>query len=495
MKKKYKLLNTFFAIVLLLATSCDNYLDIVPTSSYSAGGSYKTQNDFMLATNGAYTSLRNLYSGTINQILYPREEINQDDPINNYEFNIIHRFQNDASNNLLKSAWQSYWIIIDRSNAIIDKIDDANFDVEAYRSYYKGEAYFLRGFAYYQLGFLFGGVPLIDRQMKTTEIEQVPRSTSDETFAFAASDLIKAAGLLPGKWGGATELGRATKYSAEGICARLYLFQGKFLDAKPLLEDIITSGNYQMATNYGDCFVDKYDNSPEHVFQVQYVSGNVGQGNSWVSQQIRQSYKHPLFPWGGYSSSPCGITLSFYDSYEPGDLRRDFCIVKGVDLIAGGKDETSINLIKYAHGTQPTVYNDYAVNMPVLRYTDVKLMYAEVLNEVSYTPGGEAFSIINQVRSRAGLTPLTSTNIPSKGAFRDAMLKERNFEFIGEYLRWGDLLRTDRAMSLLNEHFMKPTEGGGGKFKMEEYQKIFPIPQYELDVNSNRDVMWQNPGY
>jgi starch-binding outer membrane protein, SusD/RagB family len=493
MKTKYKLLNIFFTIVLLLVISCDNYLDIVPTSSYSAGGFYESQNDFELAINGAYTGLQDLYNGIINQILSHREDICQNDFVNNYDFNHIHRFQNDASNNMVRSAWRIYWEIINQSNAILDNIDNANFDDDAYRSYYKGEAYFLRAFAYYHLGFLFGGVPLIDCQTETAEIEQIPRSTQDETFVLAADDFLKAAGLLPQKWE-ASKLGRATKYAAEGMCARLYMFQGKYSDAKPLLQDIINSGNYQMAANYGDCFVDQYDNSPEHVFQVQYVSGMVGQGNRWVAQELDENYLHPLFPWGGRNPSAWIISPLFYDSYEVGDLRRDFSMQKGFDLLSGERDDNSIFLIKYSHGTQPTAYYDYEVNMPVLRYTDVKLMYAEVLNEESYNPNGEAFTIINQVRSRAGLTPITSSIVTSKEAFRDAILKERNFEFVGEYLRWYDLLRTGKAVSVINEHFKHPEEGGG-IFKMEEYHKIFPIPQYELDVNKNRDVMWQNPGY
>lgn len=135
------------------------------------------------------------------------------------------------------------------------------------------------------------------------------------------------------------------------------------------------------------------------------------------------------------------------------------------------------------------VSSDYPINMPVLRFTDVKLMYAEVLNEESYDPSGEAFAILNEIRDRAGLGRLTAAEVPTQVAFREAMLNERRLEFAYEFLRWFDLYRTDKAMSVMN------ARPDAAQFPMQEYHKILPIPQHELNVNIDRQVMWQNPGY
>ncbi len=493
MKSNNRLINILIAVFILLGTSCNDYLELNPISNYNAGNFYQTEEDFELAINGAYSALRNLYNGNINNTLECRSDNIQDDPINSYDQNMVHRFYNDASTPLLSSVWKSYWTMIDRSNKIIENIEDATFTDEDKKAFLKGEAYFLRGFAYFYLGFLYGGVPLINRGMEVDEISTTARSSQSETFDFAAQDLTTAATLLPEEWSG-NDVGRATKYSAEGIHARLLLFQNNYSEAKELSADIINSGNYQLADKYSHCFLDSYDNSPEHVFQVQYMSGDVGQGNAWVYKAVHEFAVDSLFPWGGVSGANL-VSPALYDAYVDEDLRKTFSLRKGYTTKQGVVDTVSIFYIKYAHGTQPSSKTDYELNMPVLRYTDVKLMYAEILNEENYIPDGEAFSIINEIRNRAGLSPLTSTDIPSQDAFREAILKERRLEFAGEYLRWYDLIRTGRALNVMNNHFARSDEGGGGAYKMEEYEEIFPIPQYELDVNTDEDYMWQNPGY
>lgn len=491
---KSNIMTTIFVTIFLLSvTSCSDYLELNPISSYNAGSFYQTENDFELAINGVYAVLRDLHNGNIINTLECRSDNIQDDPINSYDQNKVHRFQNNESTPLLTNVWNSFWMMISRCNLIIDKIENASFTDENRKSYIKGEAYFLRGYAYFHLGFIFGGVPLIDREMKVDETKVTARSTQTETFDFAAGDLKTAASLLPETWP-AKELGKATRYAAQGIHARLLLFQNKHSEAKILLENIINSGRYQMATKYSDCFLDKYDNSPEHVFQVQFMEGNVGQGNAWVAKAVHEFVVDSLFPWGGVSGSNL-VSPALYDAYEEGDLRKVFSLRKGYTTKQGVVDTVSVFYIKYAQGTQPTSKSDYEVNMPVLRYTDVKLMYAEVLNEQNFVPDGEAFSILNEVRDRAGLNPLTSVDIPTPDAFREILLHERRLEFAGEYLRWYDLVRTGKAMSVMNNHFARSDEGGGGKYRMEEYHHIFPIPERELDVNRDRDYMWQNPGY
>ena len=311
--------------------------------------------------------------------------------------------------------------MIDRCNAVIDQIDAGTFTDETRRSNLKGEAYFFRGYAYFQLGWMYGGMPLVDHQMKVDEIKLTKRSTQAETFTQASNDLTKASQLLPEVWA-TKDVGKATKYAAQGILARLYMFQKNYSGAKPLLQGIINSGKYQMASSYANCFIDKYDNSTEHVFQIQYKTGNLGEGNGFVAYEVPQFFRSALFPLGGISGAMI-VSPDLYNAYENGDLRRDFNIQKGYINSSGQVDTETLYFIKYGHGSIPTTsITDYEVNMPLLRYTDVKLMYAEVLNEEAYSSTGEAFSILNEVRTRAGLSPLTSTQVPSQEAFRTAML-------------------------------------------------------------------------
>ncbi len=493
MKTINNLLFISVAVIFLIATSCEDYLDLKPTSSYNAAGFYSTQKDFELAINGDYAMLRSIW-GYKQNFLESRGDEVQDDPITTADHVLAHRFLNDASTPLLKDLWSYYWKIIDRSNAIIDKIDNGTFTDETYRSYRKGEAYFLRGYAYWQLGNMFGGVQIINHQMSISEIMAIPRSTEEETLNQAISDLLTAADLLPEVWPKTSELGRATKFSAEGIAAKVYLYQHKFQDAKPLLENIINSGKYTMATNYADCFLDRYDNSPEHVFQVQFISGDVGLGFAYPVCSITTNVDEPtLYPYGGISGAN-RVSPDLIAAYEPGDKRLDFTIMQGYHIIGGGFDANSNWCIKYVQGTKPSTGNkyDYPNNLPILRYTDVKLMYAEVLNEEGYVADGEAFTILNEVRQRAGLPNLTSATLTSQSEFRSAIFHERRVEFAFEHQRWIDLKRSGNVVNVMNAFFARTDEGGGNKYHMEDFHKLYPIPQEEILLNPN---LTQNPGY
>jgi hypothetical protein len=411
-----------------------------------------------------------------------------------YDAGTASKFIDDATTGATRAIWQYLYQMIDRSNAVIDQIDGGTFANEDYRKYYKGEACFMRGYAYFQLGFLFGGVPLIDRQMKVAEIAQTARSTQEETFAFAAGDLTQAATLLPATWpSSSSELGKATKYAAEGILARMYLFQKKYAEAKTLLADIISSGKYTMATSYRDCFLDSYDNSTEHVFQVQYKSGNVGEGNVLPVVQAPEAIVSSMFPQGG-GSPFLYVSSDLYDSYETGDIRRDLDIQKGYTAKGGTIDLVTKFYIKYAHGSIPATKDDYEVNLPVLRYTDVKMMYAEVLNELGYSNTGDAFKYLNEVRTRAGLAAKTPAQLPDQASFRAAIFNERRWEFADEFLRWYDIVRSGNAMTIMN-NFLSRSENGTTLYKMKATQTLFAIPQYELDINKDTEIMWQNPGY
>jgi hypothetical protein len=175
-------------------------------------------------------------------------------------------------------------------------------------------------------------------------------------------------------------------------------------------------------------------------------------------------------------------------SYETGDKR------KGVSMGDGYKDEDS-NFVsipyvkKYNHGfTDVGRTND---NFPVLRYADVMLMIAECLNEQAFAAGGEAFTLLNEVRARAGLGP--KTGVGSQDAFRDAIFQERKIELAFENHRWYDLVRSGKAVEVMNAHGVKqkalstliPANG----YQVTANRLLLPIPQTDV----NLDNLTQNP--
>lgn len=388
MKYNIKKIMIIFAMGATL-TSCNDFLTTDPESSYSADGSYKTQTDFTYAIAGAYAAQQDIYSS--NQSLL-RDLTGRSDEAKygGMYFYGIDQFTDTAENGELTTRWTCFWQIIDRCNFILDKIDGGTFTDSNAKNYIKGEAYGLRAWSYYMLGCLFGGMPLIDKVLTADETKAIARSTQEETFAFAEKDFKSAIELLPTSWSG-SNAGRVTKYAAEGVLARMYMFQSKFALAKPYLQDIISSGLYGMEENYLNCFTDSHDNGKERVWEVQFSGGLKGEGQMFSTGCIPEGYADKvIIPFSGYSTA-LTVSLDMFGSYENGDLRRDISTVSNLK-VNGVVESKYAYISKYCHydSYKPQSQNDWPINIPILRYTDVLMMYAECLNEEGYAANGES---------------------------------------------------------------------------------------------------------
>ena len=491
MKRSLIFITLFFLIITFVG--CKKFLNRIPDSQYSLAGAYKTESDFQQAIGGVYAQLQVLYQSNTahyRAIIARGDDI---DPSAGY-LEGLPQFTNTSNNTRLSAAWDLYWRIIYLSNLIIDKVDEGSFTNAEMQKYIKGEAFMLRAYSYWSLGWQFGGMPIIDRTMSEKETKQVPRSTQKETFDFASADYSKAIEMLPQQWVG-SNLGRATKYAAEGMLARLYMFQSEFSKAEPLLIDIINSNKHKLEEKYLDCFTDSYDNGMERVWEVQFTGGQTGEGQAFATGLLPEAKMVPLvIPFSGFSTA-MRVSDNLYLSYEAGDLRRDVSTIKNF-VVGGVLDTTTVYITKYSHYDQytPKTQSDWANNLPILRYTDVLMMYAETLNELGYVANGKAFDILNNVRNRAALNPLTSAELPDQGTFRDALRTERRHEFAFEGLRWMDIIRWSIAKDVMNKFFQSP-KNGGGKYLMEDFQKIFAIPFGTMSAYNDESIMPQNPGY
>jgi len=495
MKKYNQILKvTFLGLMSLGFTSCSDFLDKTPESAYTAETFYQTQSDFVYAIAGAYAAQQDLYLGDGGNIF--RFTIGRSDDTNVIETNTYmygaDQFTDGDDNSSILTIWSNLWVLVSRCNAILDRIDAVSFTDTNLKNYIKGEALALRAWSYYSLGSCFGGVPLIDKQMSVDETKKIARSSQEETFAFAAKDYTSAISLLPTSWSG-DNIGRITKYAAEAGLARLYMFQSKFSNAQPLLLDIINSGKYAMEEKYENCFDDAYDNGKERVWEVQF-NGNVsGEGQGFSGSCVPEGYSGTLSPFSG-ASAAMHVSSNLLAAYEKGDLRKDASVV--TNLKVSNVVLSYYFIRKWLHYTYvPQNTNDFAINLPIVRYTDVLMMYAECLNEAGYQANGEAFNIINKVRSRAGLPALTSATVSSQAAFRTALQKERRIEFAFEPNRWPDLVRWGIAQTTMDK-FLQDTDEGAGTYKMgSDNRKIYAIPADEITRYADTSVMWQNPGY
>jgi len=496
MKLKYK---AFLLLALITFAGCEDFLTVLPNSSYSEAGGYKVQSDFVQAIAGVYAAHQSMYQSNVNGTLYlwfmRTDETNVITPqaATGY-LGGIERFIDDANNSTHAGNYSSYYRIINRCNVILDKIDGATFTDENIKKYIKGEALAFRAYSYWMLGWEFGGVPIIKKVTSVEETKTIKRSTQQETFTAAAEDFTNAIALLPSvKWTG-SNAGRITKYAAMGIQARMYMFQKDYAKAKPLLEGIISSGLFSMETDYKNCFSESKENGAERLWEVQFMGGQLGEGQQFTTGLMPDGVLNINQPFNGFSSVPMA-SAEMASAYETGDLRKDISIVTNIKW--NGIVDTKNYFIRkfhYADVNTPKVANDWGVNLPVLRFTDVKLMYAEVLNETAYSATGEAMTILNAVRTRAGLVALTAAQLSDQAAFRKAIIQERRVEFAFEGLRWMDLIRWGIAMDVINAKLSNPLQDGG-TFRMKAHQVLFPVPFDELNRYLDDKVFWQNPGY
>jgi hypothetical protein len=119
-----------------------------------------------------------------------------------------------------------------------------------------------------------------------------------------------------------------------------------------------------------------------------------------------------------------------------------------------------------------------ALNVPIMRYSEVLLTYAEAAGIALGKPYAD------QVRARAGLTPLQPSL--SDAQYLEAIYNERRHEFAFEMHRWYDLLRHP------NPNYFIDVMRASGKTNIQEKHRYMPIPQNEIDKNAN---LTQNTGY
>ena len=128
--------------------------------------------------------------------------------------------------------------------------------------------------------------------------------------------------------------------------------------------------------------------------------------------------------------------------------------------------------------TRITTANDSPANWKVIRYADVLLMYAEALNENGKTAA--ALPYLNQIRTRAGVTPLERL---TQAEMRANIVLERRMELAFEGHRWFDLVRTGQAYNVMQKYGMKP------------HHTLWPIPFAQIQLINDRTIFPQNPGY
>lgn len=494
----------------LIASGCGKkFLEIEPTGQYFASTFYKTNADAISGVNYAYAPLKlnGLYKMRIGMLdlLTDNCIVSYDGYADGLEWYEIKEGRQNPGNGMVGEVWEACYIGISRANMVIKNVGDApvspNLD-ETVKKYAVGQTLFLRALYYFNLVRLYGDVPLVLAPTENLgEDAYPPRKPLAEVYKQIITDLKTAADNLPDTWD-TPNLGRATKGSAYGLLAKVYLtlatrnYGSKYTKAGDEYQNVISycekvfqsPAGYGLMPYYGDFFnPDKSgENCKESLFEVQMDNSDYNMGGRQAIFYGPRFFKTSPGGWG--FGAP---TREFVANYEAGDQRLPASIFRQGDSWRDGSyiydttdvtTRTGYNIRKYLCFWEDDPWERSPINIHVVRLADAYLMYAEA--KLATGSPAVAAEYVNKVRRRAGLPDLASVNF-------DRIFNERRMELAFENDRYFDLLRTDRLIPVMATQ-VKGDFVPGNNIQLTAKNMFWPIPQGEINKNHN---LTQNDGY
>ena len=491
---------TLSSLLLLMAGCKKNFLDEKVYSSISEENFWQNANDAKAGLYGAYTlalsfgprDCRNFF------MLTDMTTDDMDDEYKNTEDDRrkIQNFNFSPNNPYFNNSWVSLYKTIAQTNAIIANVPKIGTMSATEKNTIVGEAKFLRALQYYYLVQLWGSVPLDTIVVKTIEQTKMPKAPAQDIYDLIVKDLQFAEANCSDA---PLAAGRATKWSAKSLLGKVYLIlAGPFSNrntemlqlAEAKLKEVISSNRFSLVPNIVDYFDINKKNNPEVIFD-HYTLGDVSDrvGSFMHRNFLPGSVSAPevtkLATTGYAAWTP---TTDLFSLYRPQDDRlkwySGFYIKKNSDGTFKIQQYNVPYIFKYVDST--TTARDYkANNLPVLRYADVLLMYAEVLNELGIPGvGGNQYYYLNLVRKRAFSTNpnayLVADGSLSKEQFRDTLMTERRLELAHEGQRLFDLKRTGTYIStmtaLANKDKALLASSPQPSFKLAYPAGVYPNP-------------------
>lgn len=416
------------------------------------------------------------------------------------------------SNSVMSDVYKGLFTIVHRANVVITRGGEltVNADEQALLDRYIAEAKFFRGFAYYNLGALWGGVPIYDTYGKSFG-DAKAKSTQAEVFDFALADANAASAVLPATYAD-SDKGRITKGAAYTLAGKINLCKGDYTAAKTALEAVKNLGVYSLVDNFSDNFTEEAEYNSESVFEIGFLDngygwdadGNGTGGESWVrSQEYSAVGWRNLIPsnnlLAAFETNDPRLNDSFWfigDEFASGTATLTDDRVQGNTSVFNGSPQ-KISWKKYSvmYKQDPGGFNvNIGINYRLWRYADVLLLLAECENEVGTS--ANAIAYLNEVRNRPsvsmpnyGTTAMDNAGYPvtTKEEIRKAVQHERQVELCGEEIRNIDILRWRANGKLAGPEPIS-------YFQQNKYE-LLPIPQNEFNTNPNITSADQNPGY
>ncbi len=461
---------------------------------------------------------------------------------------------------LIRYMWQSMYTTIYHCNSVLTYVPQITMNETLRKRYYgevkfiRGMMYFHLVTQYGRAVIVTEPSTTATEKPSNQDPDQI-----NKIYDFVEQDLRDAVYNSGIPWKNASkDKGRVTQGAARALLAKVYMQRHKWDSAYVHLNAIVdgNKGGYSLVSNWRDNFGDEKEFNTESVFEITYdgkTPGSPGWDSpkSGTTSQYAQylaprkigghSDLQPTYYWlTQFSDTTEAVDTGRWACYSNTDPRRDWSIfwrfnpklVRGTTeydtyqqlwytkdgKYFGAKSDTLSNPVlsidtnrtngvpyrviwsmKYTNGYKADrAYEDYksSINWRYIRYADVLLLYAEVLNELGRT--SEAYSFVDQVRQRVGVVKLSVIN-PSLNIddMRKQIEHERIVELGNEGWRWFDLVRygyldSDAGIAELQKHDFEFRGSSNGHPFRKGLDNYLPIPKHDVDLDAN---LKQNEGF
>lgn len=499
-------------------TSCNDVIDLYPQSNLNTGTYYTTLDEVKAGLTGCYNGLQAPmpfeWQMTELRSDNAKQGVAASTSSSNRDLSDLDMFIPSTIHSAVYSYWLASYNNIRNANIVLDRlgvvynpssgsIDLKTIDIkisDTDRKQLAGEALFIRAYHYFNLVRLYGGVFLVHSPIGATEAKTINRASIDDIYKLIETDLkFATTNLSAAKFAAisAVNVGRANQWAAKALLGKVYLTLNKKSDAIPLFQDVITNSGYSLQSSYANVFSTTTEMNSEILFTIRYKAGGFGLGspfgNGWAALNSGSTIIN------GSGSGFNTPTLELNAAYATADLRK------------------TTNIATFGTGTAAVLYarkflspvlisGDGESDWPIIRFADVQLMLAEAQGFIP-----SSITLINAVRTRAGLTALPAT-VNSVATFEQALATERRLEFAFENQRYFDLIRYNTTMTSIKaeqvmiKHFELEYPVHYRNYpipllSLAELQAnvtpqklLLPIPQREIDTNPSLGIT-QNPGY
>ena len=500
-----------YVFIIFSFIGCEKFLEEDPRAVIAPETFFASDNDARQAIQGTYAILKNnsIY-GQVGldhfydngaDIIEPNRAANFVQPIGNYT---LDEALADVSVQKMSvsDTWKDLYRVVFNANFIIDRVTDNEAILEEVRTEVIAEATFLRAMCYWHITNLWGAAPYYTEALSLDEVRVLGRTDEAMILDGVIADLQFAQSILPDSYPD-DQRGRATKWAAAIIEAKIYMKQQNWQAGLSKCLQIINESPHTLLPTYAEVFDPLNEYNAEIIWSLDFAKDINSQfdpafpgrafagNNSWrpsmFNPRLRDEPKNTderdaladALSANGQAFNGTGLQVAskdFAEKFPLNDLRRELNIVDNYL----GFDLNVPYMAKFWNldlDTSPRF--NHSDNRMVFRLADVYLMAAECENELN-GPGG-AYQYIHPIRERAYATQAEWELVGlSQQEFREAIYDERKWELAAEAHRRYDLIRWGILLDVvqnLEYRFWEPN------VNIRPYHVLLPIPLQELEQN------------